>query len=135
RIAVDDDVGQIGEQLARAIAARGEFEELGRLLQPPCVDSASLEIGVIDDVLQKRDVGLHAAHTEFAEAAVHALAGIAELAAPSSGLDQEGIVERRDDRAAVSGAAVKSNAEASGGAVGRNAAVVRDEVIRRVLGG
>ncbi len=134
-VAVDDDVGQVGEQPGGAVAARGEVEQRGRLFQQAGGDAAGLEIGVVDDVFEERNVGLDAAHAELAQAAVHALAGVAEFAAPGGDLDQQGIVIGRDDGAAVGRAAVEADAETGGGAVGGELAVIGDEVVGGVLGG
>ena len=135
RIAVDDDVGEVAQQFGGAVLARREFEQRGGFLEPSGAHVASLEIGVVDDVFEERDVGLDTAHAELAEAAVHALAGVRELASPGGGLDQQGIVERRDDGAGVGGAAVQADAESGGGAVGVDLAVVGDEAVGGVLGG
>ena len=85
---------EIGEQLGGAVAARREVEQRGRLVEPAGGDAAGLEIGVVDDVFEERNVGLDAAHAELAQAAVHALAGVVEFAAPGGHLHQQGIVIR-----------------------------------------
>ncbi len=90
---------------------------------------------MVDDVFEERNVGLDAAHAELAQAAVHALAGVVEFAAPGGHLDQQGIVIRSDYGAAVGRAAIQADAEAGGRAVGRELAVIGDEVVGGVLGG
>ena len=99
------------------------------------VDVAGLEIGVVDDVFEKRNVGLDAAHAELAQRAVHALAGLCELAAPGRHLHQQRIVIRRDHRAAVRRTAVEPDAEARGRAVGGELSVIGHEVVGGILGG
>ena len=76
RIAVDDDVAEVGEQLGRAVAARRELEQLRRLVDERRGDVARQERRVGDHVLEERDVRLHAADAELAQRAVHALAGV-----------------------------------------------------------
>ncbi len=83
RVAVDDDLGEISEEARGAVFAGGEAKERGRFLQPLGGDTAVLEIGVIDDVFEERDVGLHAAHAELAQGAVHARAGLGEVGEPT----------------------------------------------------
>ena len=96
---------------------------------------AGAEGFVGDDVFEERDVGLHAADAELAQRAVHALAGHREVAAHRGDLHQHRVVERRDDRAGVAHGAVEADAEAGGRAVVEDAAVVRREIVLRVLGG
>ena len=55
--------------------------------------------------------------------------------APGGHLDQQRVVVRRDDRAGIGGAAVETHAEAGGAAIGGHAAVVRREIVFRILGG
>ena len=63
-------------RLRGAVLARGEGEERGRLIEKRGGDVARAEIGMVDDVFEERNVGLDAAHAEFAEGAVDALAGL-----------------------------------------------------------
>ena len=86
---------------------------------------------MIDHVFQERNVGLHAAHAEFAQRAVHALAGVREVASPRRDLHQQRIVKRRDHRAAVGRAAVEPDAEAGRRAIRVNLAVIGNEVVLR----
>ena len=81
----------------------------------------ALEVRVVDHVFEERDVGLHAAHAELAQRAVHAVAGLVEFAAPGADLHQQRIVERRDGRAAVGRAAIQPHAEAGRRTVGVDA--------------
>jgi hypothetical protein len=134
-VAVDDDLAQVAEDARGAVAPRREAEQRGRFLEPARGHAAGLEIGVVDHVFEKRNVGLDAAHAELAQAAVHALAGVGEFAAPGGGLHQQGVVIRRDDRARIGGAAVEPDAEARGRTVGGELAVIGNEIVRGVLGG
>ena len=58
---------QIGQQLRRAVSPRREPEQRRRLFQPRGGNLARLKLGMIDHVLQERDIGLHAAHAELAQ--------------------------------------------------------------------
>ena len=92
RIAVDDDVAEIGQQLGGAVAARRELEQLGRLVQPARGHVPRLEYRMVDDVFEERDVGLHAADAELAQARSMRWQALAEFAAPGGDLHQQRIV-------------------------------------------
>ena len=81
------------------------------------------------------EVGRDAADAEFAERAVHARDRLVRRGRPGGHLFQQRIVEARDDRAGIGGAAVEPDAEAGRAAIGGDAAVVGDEVLLGVLGG
>jgi len=99
--------------LGRGLPGR-EGEEGGGLIDEGGGDVAGAEIGVVDDVFEKRNVGLDAAYAELAEGAVGAVAGLVELAGPGADFDEEGIVVGGDGGAAISRAAVETDAEAGG---------------------
>src|ERR1051326_4969349 len=80
RISVDYHFSQIREQLGGAVAARREAEQLEMFVEKRGGYVACLKLLVVDHVLKKRNVGLNAADAKFAESAVHALAGLVELA-------------------------------------------------------
>ena len=81
-VPVDDHLAEIVEQLRRAVLARRELEELRRVVEESRGGLARLEGRVVDDVLEKRDVGLHAANAELAQRAIHALARFLESSGP-----------------------------------------------------
>ena len=85
-------------------------------------------------LMQERDVRLDAADAEFLQAALHAPGGVDEAQAVGRHLDQQRIVERRDDRAGEGRAGVEADAHAAGRAVMAEPAVVGQEVVGRVLG-
>ena len=116
-VAVDGDFRKVGEGAGGAVAAFAEFEELGLGIDELGVRLAGAEGFVGDDVFEERDVRLHAADAEFAEGAIHALAGHGEIAAHGGQFHQHGIVERRDDRAGIARGGVEAHAESGGGAV------------------
>ena len=68
RIAVDDDVAQVGQQPRGAVAPRREMEQRGSLVEERRGDAAGLKRGVVDHVLEERNVRLHAADAELAQA-------------------------------------------------------------------
>ena len=135
RVAVHDDIGQIGEQPGGAVAARSQPEQRGRLFDPAGTRVAGLKLWMIDHVFQERNIGLHAPHAELTQGAAHAVAGVAKLPAPGRDLDQQRIVIRSDDRSAGSRSAVQTNPKARRRTIGRNFTVIRKEVIQRIFGG
>ena len=90
---------------------------------------------MVDDVFEERDVGFDAADAEFAEGAVHAGASFGKVSAPGGDFDEERVVERGDDGTAVGAGAIEADAEAGGGAIGLNFAVVGDEAVGGIFGG
>jgi hypothetical protein len=88
-----------------------------------------------DDIFEERDVRFHPADAELAQRAIHALAGHGEVAAHGGELHEHGIVVGRDDGARIARGGIEADAEACGGAVVEDAAVIRGEVFLRILGG
>ncbi len=74
-VSVDDDVGEVGEHLRRAVLARAEVEKLGGGVDEGGGGFSGAERVVVDDVFEERDVCLHAADTEFREGAMHPVEG------------------------------------------------------------
>jgi hypothetical protein len=72
RVAVDDDVAEEREQLGGAVTARLEREQFRRGVDERRGGLARLKLRVGDDVLEKWDVRLDAADTEFAQHALGA---------------------------------------------------------------
>ena len=82
-------------------------------------------------LMQERNVRLDAANAEFLQAAFHAAGGVDEAQAVGRDLDQQRIVERRDDRAGEGGAGVEANAQAAGRAIMAEPAMIGNEVVGR----
>src|SRR5882762_5488331 len=77
-IAVDDHFAQVRQQPGRTVPPRRKTEQGRVLIEKPRGDLATLKVRVIDDILEKRNVRLHAADAEFPQGAIHALAGVRE---------------------------------------------------------
>ena len=135
RVAVDDHLGDVGEQLAGAVLARRQIEQLRFLVDEARGAAAGQEVGVRDEIEEKRDVRLDAADAELLEAALHAAGGVHEAQAVGRHFNQKRIVKGRDDGAGEGGAGVEADAHAAGGAVVAEPAVVGQEVVGRVLRG
>ena len=135
RIAIDDDFAQVRQDFGGAILAHGELEQRRFFRQKRRSNVAFLELRMVDDVLQERDVRLHATDAKLAQSAVHAVAGVGEFPAPGGHLNQQRIVKRCDDCAAISRGAIESNTESRRRPIRMNLAVIRHEIISRILSG
>ena len=71
-MAVDGDVGDVGEELGGAVAALDRLEQLRRLVDEAGGVARVAEFRVADDVLEEGEVGGDAADAELAERPVHA---------------------------------------------------------------
>src|SRR5581483_3295765 len=89
---------------------------------------------MVDHVLQEGDVGLYAAYPELAQAAIHSLAGLAELASPGCRLNEQRIVVGGDHGPAVRRSAVQPDPKPGRRTVGVNLAVVGNEMVGWILG-
>src|SRR6056297_2927652 len=104
---VHRDVGDVGQHLGAPVAALGEVEKLGRLVDEGGGVVVAEEGGVFEQVFDEVDVGRHAANTEFAQGAVHP--GNRRLWRLGVGRDlgQQAVVVAGDDPTGIGRAAVK----------------------------
>src|SRR6266481_8982757 len=135
RVAVENYVAQVREQLSGAVAAGGDAKKFGRLVEKRSGDFAGAETRMIDDILQKRNVGLDAANAKLAQRTIHALASFRKVQSPGGHFHEQRIIIGREQRAGVRRAAVEANAKSRGRAVRGNFSVVRREILLGVLGG
>ena len=98
------------------------------------VSVAGDEIGLGQHGLQEGDVGRHAPHPELGHGPPGPGHGLGEGAPPARQFDEQRIEMGRNVGAQI-GAPVEAHAMAAGGTVGRDAAGVGPETVRRVLGG
>lgn len=98
-------------------------------------DVTRLEVRVVEDGLQERDVRGHAPDTELGDGAPGPVDGGGEVPAPAGQFDQHRVEVGADLRTGVGGAAVEADAGAAGRAVGADAAGVGAEAVGGVLGG
>src|SRR6201999_3374046 len=95
----------------RAIPATRKLKEFLRLIEEGRRDFTRAKFRMIHDVFNERNVCRDAADAELAQRAIHAIAGFVEMLAPRGHFDQQRIVIRRENRARVSRASVKTDAE------------------------
>ena len=134
-MAVDGDVGDVGEDLGRSVAAGGEAEELGRGVDEPGGVGVVEKRRVLQQVLDEGDVGRDAADAELPERPVEPGDRHLRRRRPGGDLLEQAVVVAGDHGTGVGGAAVEPDAHARRPAVGGDAAVVGDEVVLRILGG
>ena len=134
-VAVHRHVGDVAQQLGRAVLARLEVEQVRCRVDEARGVAIFDEIGVRDDVLKERQIGGDAANAELAQGAMHAGNGFLGGGGPAGDLFQQRIVIAGDHRARIGRAAIKAHAKAGGAAIGGDAAIIGDEVLLGVLGG
>jgi len=135
RMAIDGDVGEIGQKLGRAVLALDLGEQFRRRIDEARRVAVVAELRVADDRLEEGEVGGDPADAEFTKRPVHALDRLLRRRRPGGDLFQQRIIVAGDHRAGIGRAAVKPDAEAGRAAIGRDAAVIRDEVLLRIFGG
>ncbi len=133
RISVDDNLAQVPQQLRRTIPPRLKLKQLRTLIEKRSSRLPRSEGRVVHHVLEERNIRLHAANAKLAQRAIHAITALIEIRSPCAHLHQQRIVKRRDRRTAVSRRAIQSNAKSGRRTVGLQPAIIRDEVVRRIL--
>ena len=111
------------------------MEKLGFGIDELGVCLATAESFICDDVFQERNIRLHAPDTEFAQGAVHSLAGHRKIAAHRCDFHEHRVIVGRYYRARIARGGVQTNAETSGRAVVENSPIVRREIFLRVFSG
>ena len=89
RIAVDDRVGEVFEEPGGPVAADGEVKQRRRVVDEPRRATAGEELGVGDEIDQKRDVRLHATDAELLQAAFDVAGRLVERQSPRRHLHQK----------------------------------------------
>src|SRR5205085_6412197 len=118
-----------------AVAAAGQVEKLGGVIEKGSGDVSGSKFRVIDDVFDEGDVGFYAANAEFAERAVHALASFGKVESPSGDFNEQRVIVSGEHGPGICGPAVETNAEPRGGTIGGNFSVVRGEIFFGIFGG
>ena len=121
------------QQFGTPVPAFREMEQLRRLIQEIGGIGAVDKMRMLQQVFQKCDVGLHAADTEFLQAAQHLGHRDGMVQAPGGGLNQQRIIVRGDDGTREGIARVQTDAHAAAAAVGDELARIRHEIVQRVF--
>ena len=134
-VTVHRDIGDIGQDLGRPVAPLFKGEKVGRRVDELGGIAVIQKGRMFQQVDDKFDVRRHAADTEFAQRPVHPRNRLFRRLRMCRHLDEKAVIIARDDAARIGRAAIQPDAIAGGRAVGRQAAIVGDEVVQRVFGG
>lgn len=110
---VDCDVGQVIQDLGAAVGAAARRQQVGSLFDERRGDPARLEVGVVEDRLQERDVGGHAAYAELCHCPASPPHRGGEIPSTAGQFDQHR-VEVRAHLGAQVGSAVEADSRAAG---------------------
>src|SRR5258708_13911327 len=124
RVAVQNDIAEIGKQLGGAVATSGETKEFGRLVEKCGRDFAGAKLRMIHDVFDEWDIRFHAANAELAQRTVHSLACFGKIRTPSRDFHKQRVVIGGEHGPSISGATVKTNAKSRGRTISRNISVI-----------
>ena len=131
---VHRDVGDVGQDFRRPVAPLAEIEQPRRRVDELGRIGVVQERRVFQQVDDKVDVGADPADAEFAQGPVHPRDRLFGGLGLGRDLDQQRIIEPRDDPARIGRAAIKPDPHARRLAIGGDAAIVGDEVVLRILG-
>ena len=96
---VDDHLANVGQELGCTVLPGGKLKQLWRFIEEAGRESAGEKLGMRDEVEQKWDVGFDAPDAELLQTALHAPGGLEKPQPVGGDLDQQRVVERRNDRA------------------------------------
>ncbi len=131
---VDRDVREVGQQTRAAVGGVARGQQVRALLDERRGDAALVEVRVVQNRLQERDVRGDTADAELRDRAARAGDGELEVAAAAGELHEHRVEVRTDRHARAGRAAVETDAGTTGRAVGADHAGVRAEAVGRILG-
>ena len=135
RIAVHDHVAEEVQQLRRAVAARLELEQLRRRVDHRRRRLAAAEDRVMRCTFSRNGMFVFTPRMRNSRSARSMRSSaVSKVGAARRDLHQQRIVKRRDHRARVAHARIEPDAEAARAAIRDDLAVVRRELVLRVLG-
>ncbi len=111
------------------------MKQLGRRVDEPGGVFTLCERRVRNELIQEAQVGYDAPDPEFPQRAMHARNGFFGGRRPGGDLHQQRVIGAGDDCAGVGSAGIQPHTKARGAAIRRDAAIVRNEVVFRILGG
>ena len=132
---VDRRLGEVAQDAGAAVGGLAGAQQLGALVDEARGDPARLEVRVVEDGGQERQVRRDAADAELRDRAAGPAHGLLEVVAVAGELDQHRVEVRADLGAGVRRAAVEPHAGAARRAVVADHAGVGAELVGRVLGG
>ena len=135
RKAIDAHVGQVGEYLGSSVLPFWEMEEFGGGIHEGGVAFTFQKPGMLQDVKQKRDVGLDAPDAELPKGSSHLGHGIGEGEGPACYLYQKRVVVRADTGSYKTIAPIQAYTVTRCCSVGHDAPCVREEIVGGILCG
>jgi hypothetical protein len=132
---VDQNLAQIIEQFLGPVLRLREIEQLRILVDEVGVHGSIQKLLILEDVQQKRNVGLDPPHPEFPQGAVHFGARGLQVLGVGDHLHQKRVVVGRDDGPRERRRPVQSDPHALSRAEHLDPAGVRLEVLGGVLRG
>ena len=133
-MAVDGDVGNIGQQPCGTVAAPAQRQEAGRIIDKLCCVAIGDEVRMSQHIFEKREIRSYAANAVLAQRPGHAGNDFRRPRRPSCDLFQQGVIVPGDDSAGIGSAAVDTHPIAKSAAIGSDPAVVGDEAVLGVFG-
>ena len=132
-ISIDDHFADETQKPRRPVTLAGASEQLRRLIDELGGVIGGCESRMHDQLIEEPQVGDDAADSKLPQGTMHPRDGLLRGRRPGRHLDQQRIIKARDDGSRIGGAGIETNAESRGAAVGRDAAIVRHEIVLRVL--
>src|SRR5437588_11135569 len=90
RMAIDNNLTDVGQQLGGAVLSGRQLKQLRRLIDEAGGELPGSEFRVVHQVDEEGNVCFHTAHAEFLQRALHTADGIDEAQAVSGYLDEQG---------------------------------------------
>ncbi len=134
RIAVDNRLGEIANNLGTPVAATRHVEQLRVVFDKINGRFAASEIVVLQQIQQKVDVGFYAAHPKLAQSPVQPVRSARHRASVARDLHQQTVEKRRNHRPRKRRTRIQANAHTARRAIGNQRTVVGFEAVTRVFG-
>ena len=129
------NVGDVLEHAGCTILGIGDIEQLGRFVNKLGMALARHKGRMAQNIGNKGNIGLYAAHPNLADGAKSLPAGALEGVIPAGDLNQQRIIVRGNHGAGGGITAIETHAVAAAGAIGGNLTVIGSEVIGGIFGG
>ena len=134
-VAVHDRRSEVAEGTRGTITLARPPQQLRRLLDEACGVVPGGEAWVGDELVEEAQVGDDTTNAKLPQRTVHARDRLLGRWSPRGHLDEQRVVGAGDDRAGVGRAGIQPYAKAGRAAISADLAVVRYEVVLRILGG
>ncbi len=134
-IPIDDYLSEVAQQLGRSILPGFELEEARGNVDHSGGRLAIDKILVIDDIFQKRNIGLHPPDSHFSQSSMHAIQCLGQIWSRSRYLYEKRVIKGSNNRTRIPHRPIQPYAKACSGTITENLSIVRGEALFRVFGG